>query len=256
MFNDKYKLINKIGSGGFSEIYCVKSLINNNLYAVKIENNTKNKLKHEYKINKKLKNIDGVINMYEYIETPKYNFIIMDLMNNDLEHKFIKNNKSFNISYILFIGLRILKILNQIHMKGIIHRDIKPHNFLLKDDNIYISDFGLSIKYSINNKLELKNKFVGSVKYASINMHLGIPSSYRDDLESLFYVLLYFIKQGNLPWTKEDNIHQIKIKKMAVNYNELIPDYPNLIDFIKYIKQLTYYDIPNYTYLMHLMFLK
>ena len=94
------------------------------------------------------------------------------------------------------------------HSKFYIHRDIKPENFLLglnKNSNIvYLIDFGVSkIFYDTKKKLHIPFKdnkeFRGTIRYASINAHLGHELSRRDDLESLGYSLILFL-QGKLPW--------------------------------------------------------
>jgi casein kinase 1 len=247
MLSDKYKFIKRIGEGGFASIYWILNLYNNKHYIAKVEDNIKNKLLNEYKIYKKLQDVKGIIQVYEYIETDQYNLLIMEKMDNDLEVEFINNNNYFDYSYILFFGIRALKILEQIHNRGIIHRDIKPHNFLLKNKIIYLSDFGLSSKTKPDN-----NKFTGSLKYSSINNHLRVQATAKDDIESLFYVILFFLNGGQLPWTKYDNISEIKYKKMQIDYNNYIPEYPNLIEFIKYIRELRNDDI-NYSYLIHLL---
>merc|ERR1719362_1786044 len=102
----------------------------------------------------------------------------------------------------------MLRRLEDLHALGIIHRDVKPDNFALgrgvQSNVVYLIDFGLAKQYYCH-KAErhipyIENKgLTGTAKYASVNVHLGIEQSRRDDIQALGYTLLYFLR-GNLPW--------------------------------------------------------
>jgi casein kinase 1 len=133
--------------------------------------------------------------------------------------------------------------IESVHSKNYIHRDIKPENFLIglgkRSNFIYLIDYGLAKKYrdpKTHQHIPYKERksLTGTIRYASINAHLGIEQSRRDDLESIGYVLIYFIK-GKLPWQgagpegqpKAERFHKIMEKKMAIPIEYLCFDAPS-----------------------------
>jgi serine/threonine protein kinase len=142
--------------------------------------------------------------------------MVMEFLGPSLADLFMYKNKKFNLTTICLIGLQMIQRIELMHEKGFIHRDIKPENFVIglneKSHTVYIIDFGLSRRYKDKNTgqhipYRENRHLVGTARYASINAHLGIEQSRRDDIESIGYALVYFYL-GRLPWqSKNDKIN-------------------------------------------------
>jgi casein kinase I family protein HRR25 len=154
-----------------------------------------------------------------------------------------------------------------VHSRSFIHRDIKPDNFLMgiskRANQVNIVDFGLAKAYQDHELLihipYRENKsFTGTARYASINNHLGVEQSRRDDMESLAYMLIYFLR-GSLPWqgvraaTKMQKYGLIMGMKMTTPTEFLGRGLPReFAIFLNYTRSLRFDDKPDYDYLRSL----
>ncbi len=215
IFFSKYKVTKKISEGNFSKIYQLIEINTNDKYACKIEAKKANQpmLENEYKILDYLRG-DYIPSIKLYGSSGDYNILIMNLLGKSLDY-YIKKLETFSIHTTSMLAFQIINILQYIHLRGIIHRDIKPGNFVMgldtKSLDVYIIDFGFAKKYKSMTKDKIYpmsegHELTGTSRYASINAMKGLQQSCRDDLESLGYMLYFFLK-GNLPWMgiKEKN---------------------------------------------------
>ncbi|KAH9713433.1 Casein kinase 1-like protein 2 [Citrus sinensis] len=234
---NKFRLGRKIGSGSFGEIYLGTNIQTNEEVAIKLENvKTKHpQLQYEAKLYKILQGGTGIPNLRWFGVEGDYNVLI--------------NRVEF------------------VHSKSFLHRDIKPDNFLMglgrRANQVYIIDFGLAKRYrdtATHQHIpyrENKN-LTGTARYASMNTHLGIEQSRRDDLESLGYVLMYFLR-GSLPWqglkagTKKQKYEKISEKKVSTSIEALCRGYPTeFASYFHYCRSLRFDDKPDYAYLKRL----
>ena len=262
----KYKVANKIGSGSFGVVYKGINIRSNELVAIKIESLTgKSKLlKNEAKICRHLTPCLGISQVRYYGIDQDNSYAVFDLLGISLD-TYMERLKKFSLKTACNLGMQMIQRIEYIHNKGILHRDIKPDNFLMGKDDVnllYIIDFGLSKNYVERGKhikCKDKKKMTGTVRYASINIHDGIEPSRRDDLISIGYMLVYFIK-GILPWqgldgiSKEDKYNKIGNVKRMTTIEELCKNLPmELKVFIDYCCGLDFAETPNYALLFKLL---
>ena len=268
IFFKKYKILKKIGKGSFGLVYLGNVINTDNYVAIKFEpkNQTDLILERETYLLYYLKGF-GIPEVITYGQNAKYNILVQKLLGNSLNVIFHSHNKKFSMKDCCMIGIQILDRLEYIHSKYIIHRDVKPDNFLIGYPDIsiiYLIDFGLAKKYMSSRtgkhvKFFINKKWSGTSRFASANSLRGVVQSRRDDLESLCYILLYFMK-GSLPWdnvygnNENEDIKLIyKIKKFMKPELLFYKLPKETIDFFKYCKKLDFEQKPDYIYLRSLL---
>ncbi|KAF2904622.1 hypothetical protein ILUMI_01560 [Ignelater luminosus] len=266
---NKYRLGRKIGSGSFGDIYLGTNISTGEEVAIKLECiKTRHPQLHiESKFYKMMQGGVGIPQIKWCGSEGDYNVMVMELLGPSLEDLFNFCSRRFSLKTVLLLADQLISRVDFIHSRNFIHRDIKPDNFLMglgkKGNLVYIIDFGLAKKYRDGRThqhipyRENKN-LTGTARYASINTHLGIEQSRRDDLESLGYVLMYF-NRGSLPWqglkaaTKRQKYERISEKKMSTPIEELCKGYPvEFPTYLNYCRQLRFEERPDYSYLRQL----
>mmetsp|Transcript_6046 Transcript_6046/g.6950 ORF Transcript_6046/g.6950 Transcript_6046/m.6950 type:complete len:304 (+) Transcript_6046:455-1366(+) len=262
----KYRLGRKIGSGSFGDVYLGTDVISGEDVAIKLERirSKHPQLLYESKLYRVLQGEVGMPNLRWFGIETHFNVLVMDLLGPSLEDLFNTCNRVFSPLTVMMIGEQLVTRLEFMHGKHFIHRDIKPDNFLVgrgrKADIIHVIDFGLSKRYRQPKTRQHQayregKNLTGTPRYASINNHLGVEQSRRDDMESIGYVLAYF-SRGSLPWqglkanTKKQKYQKIMDKKMSVSIGSLCRDAPvELRKYLDYCRSLRFEDRPNYPYL-------
>merc|ERR1712038_439872 len=265
----KYRLVRKIGSGSFGDIYLGINITNGEEVAVKLESIKARhpQLLYESKLYKILQGGIGIPHIRWYGPERDYNVLVMDLLGPSLEDLFNFCSRRFTMKTVLMLADQMIGRIEFIHNKNFIHRDIKPDNFLMgigrHCNKLFLIDYGLAKKFRDNRTRqhigyrEDKN-LTGTARYASINAHLGIEQSRRDDMESLGYVLMYF-NRGSLPWqglkaaTKKQKYEKISEKKMSTPVEILCKGFPaEFAMYLNYCRGLRFEEAPDYMYLRQL----
>jgi serine/threonine protein kinase len=259
----KWVLRRRLGGGSFGEIYSGEHLVNKESVAVKLEsvNARPPQLLNESRAYRTLSGGVGIPSMKWYGVEGDYSVMVMDLLGKSLEDLFEQCGRKFSLKTVLMIADQLLARIEYLHNKNILHRDIKPENFVIgtaqTSNLIYVIDLGLSKKYKDSKTgqhipFREGKSLLGTARYTSVNTHLGIEQSRRDDLESIAYILIYFMK-GTLPWIglKEENKKQkyeaITEKKIVTGVEVLCQGlHPEFGIFLNEVRRLDFADRPDY----------
>lgn len=274
---NKYEIIEEVGQGTFGKVFRGKHIRTNEDVAIKIQfKSIINVLQHEAKLYKHLENTIGIPSMRNYGHQEGFHYLILDYLDKPLDK--LEMTPSECITYFI----EAVKVLETIHTLGILHRDIKPDNLMIKErsletNQVYIIDFGLSKWFLDSSGNHMKEKttktMVGTIKYSSINVHNGIEPSRRDDLESLCYTFLSLYGK-ELMWvnvceelkrideidetdeTEEPNKKKQvceKIKTLKLDdalFSDLSDEF---LTIVFYIRNLSFEEKPNYKYIINVL---
>lgn len=256
--NRRYDLLEQIGCGSFGFVYKGRNKRTGDLVAIKVEplaNDTK-LLKNESSFYQHLKDSIGIPAIKWFGKDDVNYYMVIDLLGPSLEQfKQKQLGECFSLRLTLQIGIQIINLLMCIHDKGLVHRDIKPDNFLLglNDKQIYIVDFGLCKTFVRENQHippGKTNNIIGTPNYASVNAHNMCELSRRDDMESLGYVLVYLVC-GHLKWSANSTNEEIKLAKNEIVLDSTIPLV--VVNYIKSIRKLEFSEKPKYLVLIDML---
>jgi len=210
----------------------------------------------------------GIPNVYWCGTQGNYNIMVIDLLGPSLEDLLNFCKRKFSLKTVVMLGDQMISRIEFIHSRNFLHRDIKTDNFLIglgkKKNQVYAIDFGLAKRYrdpktGIHIPYRDGKSLTGTARYASVNTHLGIEHSRRDDLESLAYVLIYFLL-GELPWqglkakNMKEKYEKIMEKKISTPIEVLCKGFPEEFQiFLQYTRDLGFEDNPDYGFLKKLL---
>ncbi|XP_044001056.1 casein kinase I-like isoform X2 [Aphidius gifuensis] len=230
-------------------------------------------LYREKKIYDTLDGVIGIPSIHWYGQEKDCNVLVMDSLGLSLESLLSWCSGKFSVKTVFMIADQLIQRIECIHRRNIIHRDIHPENIVIgnkpNDNQLFIVNFGLAQEYQkkishdqyhIYKHIAYSDNVrpTGPVRFSSINTHLKIEHSRRDDLETLGYVLLY-LSRGSLPWdnikavSNEQKIEKIKEIKMGTSNSTLCEGFPHLLEYLNYAKNLKFDETPDYFYIRSLL---
>ena len=280
----RFRLEQELGAGSFGRIYRGTDMQSGDAVAVKIEpvECRHPQLVYEARVYMRLGEKKGIPRMYFVGREGEYNVLVMQRLGPNLEDLFTRCNRRFSLSTVLLLADKMLALVQKVHDAGFVHRDIKPDNFVVghagsgDERQLFIIDFGLSkcfLNPDTGAHIEYRQdkSLTGTARYASVRNHQGAEQSRRDDLESLGYVLLYFLK-GELPWQnaqrrrkfvssagvdKYTAMLRVKVEATTAAVAETTPELFEGVssvfqEYFAIVKQLSFMETPDYRRLRRL----
>lgn len=238
ILDDRYEIIELIGSGGMANVYKALCHRLNRYDAVKImrdETAANTELRRRFRAESQavaMLSHPNIVSVYDVSHSDDVEYIVMELIDGITLKQYLQKKSVLDPSEVLDFTIQTAKALKHAHSKGIIHRDIKPQNImLLKDGMIKVADFGIA---SLENTIEENNgETVGSVHYIAPEQARGEAPDARSDIYSLG-IVMYEMLTGKLPYVGNSDV-EVAVKHMntdPVTPRDIVPSIPEELERI------------------------
>lgn len=238
ILDDRYEIIELIGSGGMANVYKALCHRLNRYDAVKImrdETAANTELRRRFRAESQavaMLSHPNIVSVYDVSHSDDVEYIVMELIDGITLKQYLQKKSVLDPSEVLDFTIQTAKALEHAHSKGIIHRDIKPQNImLLKDGMIKVADFGIA---SLKNTIEENNgETVGSVHYIAPEQARGEAPDARSDIYSLG-IVMYEMLTGKLPYVGNSDV-EVAVKHMntdPVTPRDIVPSIPEELERI------------------------
>lgn len=275
----QYKVERKLGKGGFGQVYVGRRIsggtdrIGPDAFEVALKFEHRNSKgcnygpPYEWQVYSTLNGCYGLPSVHYKGRQGDYYILVMDMLGPSLWDVWNSVGQAMSPNMVACIAVEAISILEKLHMKGFVHGDVKPENFLLgqpgtaDEKKLFLIDLGLASKWkdsSNGQHVDYDQRpdiFRGTIRYASVHAHLGRTGSRRDDLESLAYTLIFLIR-GRLPWQgyQGDNKSFLVCKKKMATSPEMLCCFcpPPFKQFLEHVTNMKFDEEPNYAKLVSL----
>eukprot|EP00274_Cyanoptyche_gloeocystis_P005108 CAMPEP_0196654580 /NCGR_PEP_ID=MMETSP1086-20130531/4309_1 /TAXON_ID=77921 /ORGANISM="Cyanoptyche gloeocystis , Strain SAG4.97" /LENGTH=323 /DNA_ID=CAMNT_0041986431 /DNA_START=83 /DNA_END=1051 /DNA_ORIENTATION=- len=258
--------------GGSSEVFAGVECSSGRKVAIKREPVDRKypELVYEYRAYRRLnrKQADGFLRMHFYGRDGDFEYLVLEMGGPNLKDLFLSCQRRLSLKTVLMLGIQLLDRIEYVHSLGYIFRKLKPRDFLMgsgsNSHRVFPIDFALFKRFRDPETGEHipyreKREIMARVKYASIEVNFGVESSRRDDLESLGYMLIYFMR-GRLPWSEEARVARddegdlaVARKKEQVTLKELCRGLPREFEqYLRYVRGLHFSEQPDYGFCRNL----
>ena len=238
MLDDRYEILERIGTGGMAVVYKAKCHRLNRLVAVKIlksdlaqDADFRRRFHAESKAVAMLSH-PNIVSVYDVSQSGETEYIVMELIDGITLKQYMERRGQLNWRESLHFITQIMKGLSHAHSRGIVHRDIKPQNIMvLRDGSVKVADFGIACLE--NSAQTLTQEALGSVHYISPEQARGDRTDARSDIYSAG-VVFYEMLTGRLPF-EGDSAVSVAIQHLSsipLPPREINPDIPPQLELI------------------------
>ena len=234
LLDNRYEILEVIGTGGMAVVYKARCNRLNRLVAIKV---LKRELSQDEEFRRRfhaesqavaMLSHPNIVSVYDVSHSNNLDYIVMELIEGITLKQYLEQKGRLNWREALHFSTQIAKALEHAHSRGIIHRDIKPHNIMiLKDGSVKVADFGIARISRAENQLS-GGKAMGSVHYISPEQAKGDETDFTSDIYSVG-VMMYEMLSGHLPFDADDVV-EVAIKQITdkpKSLQELAPTVPH-----------------------------
>lgn len=263
MLANKYRLLEKLSQGSFGKVFRAENMRTGEIVAIKTEVKSKEQksLKMEARIYQYLAGVDGFPQLKWFGATNNVNYLVTNLLEYSVT-KLIQKYGRLSVKTVLLLGKQMIERIEILHNHYLIHRDIKPDNFMInisdRTNKIYLIDFGFCKRYNhdgVHIEFKTNTSLIGTPNFVSLNVHRGCEPSRRDDLESCLYVMIYMLFGkffSTEPNSDNPNLN-LSPQKILILKKEQLTNIPRfLVTAFNYVRTLKFDEDPDYQYIIRI----